>query len=523
MKNKIVLIISLLLLLQIIPLMKADGGYFPKPGYWVMPGQQKAIIFYENNVETLIVTSDFRGDAKDLVWVIPTPSKPEISKANEEIFSNIEQLTRPVYDNGIYTTRYALDEAMSGAKIDSRTVSVLSSQKVDYYDVVTLSASNSKDLVKWFNENGYQYPEEYSYVLDYYINKGWYFTVAKVSADSLGSKSVEQDMLEGHPTPIKLVFSSDKIVFPLKISSVDFKGGFKVSSNLVFDKKAIEHFKEIGYDDLAEEKSAKKIFNQIIADSLSDIKYEDSFAKNYSLIISSYEYYSLKNQYCNYDSCVRTNLENVFRNYLAESGVFDYYNYGYEYTPISIYIITDGKYETNNLYINYANWVKSKKIKELGEDENGSPLLETNSRKYFVTSLSGSLQKSQMDDDIYFKQSDNNSKVNAGPENWQIFLYSLLIIFILFTAWIFTPFGILFILGGLILFLSSNKTARVFGWIMETFSFVVSLVFVIIFLVIILLNNSWNYVTNSILAGGAILIILMGLFVILELKFRKKK
>ena len=70
MRGKILLVFALFFILLEVSFVIADGGYFPPQGYWVRPGAQNAIIFYEDNVETMILTSGFQGNAKDLVWII---------------------------------------------------------------------------------------------------------------------------------------------------------------------------------------------------------------------------------------------------------------------------------------------------------------------------------------------------------------------------------------------------------------------------------------------------------------------
>jgi len=521
-KRIIFLILAFSLILLSLAFVLADGGYFPRPGYWVRPGQQRAIIFYEDNTETMIVTSGFQGNAKELVWIIPTPTKPEVSKASEEVFENIAKLAQPQYSGG-----YGLGVMAKSLNVESGGgVYVVESKQVDYYDVNVLVATDSQKLVQWFKDNNYEYPEEYAYVLNSYIQKGWFFTAVKVSPEAQGATEVIQDMKEGHPTPLKMVFLSDKIVFPLKISSVEFDdAGFKISSNLELDSAAISHLKDIGYTDLAsKETTAKVIFNQIIAEALAGVSYEDSVASNYSLIVSKNDYNSrLTTQYCTYESCVRSNLEGIFRSYFSRNGIYlDYGSYNSDYTSVDIYVIADGKYEATYFYPSYANWVKKGKIEDLGSDDNGNPFLQPKKSKYFITHLYASIQKSQMDNDVYFKKADNNSKVNAGPEPWEILIYGLLIGCIIFVVWMLTPLGIMFIAACFILFLAENKVARVIGWIMQIFSFVVTILVLLAIMIIALVNSSFNYVVVSMLVSGAVLILVMLLFVILEIKYRKR-
>ena len=131
------------------------------------------------------------------------------------------------------------------------------------------------------------------------------------------------------------------------------------------------------------------------------------------------------------------------------------------YTPIQLYVVAEDKYEADNFYIQYGNWVKKSELEDLGTDDNGDPFIQPTERKYFLTSLYANMQKSQMDDDVFLRKADNNRKVNAGPETWQIFIYGLITGFVVFIMWIFTPLGIMFIAGTLILFLNSIVLARI--------------------------------------------------------------
>ncbi|MBM3234125.1 DUF2330 domain-containing protein, partial [Candidatus Pacearchaeota archaeon] len=326
-RGLLVVFLAVFIIIISLNFVSADGGYFPSPGYWIQPGQQQAVIFHEDNTETMIVTSDFKGNAKNFAWIIPTPTKPQVTKASEEVFTNIQKLTQPEYDYG-----YSLGNVMMAAtaeRLEYGGVVVISQQQVDYYDVTTLLATNTQDLVNWFNENNYTYPEEYSYVLKSYIDKGWFFTAVKISAEALSSVEVSQDLREGHPTPLKLVFLSEKIVFPLKISSVDFEQGFKISTNLKLTQEAVNHLKDVGYDDFSEKTSAVNTFTQIISDVLENKAYNNSAASKYPLIIPASTYSTLKNYaYCDI-YCVRSNLENAFRNYFSLHGISLGYDYGY--------------------------------------------------------------------------------------------------------------------------------------------------------------------------------------------------
>jgi len=483
MKNKyFILLAGLLVLVSItsqISFVRADGGYFPGPDYWVRPGQQRAIILYEDNTETMILTSGFQGNAKDLVWIIPTPTKPELTKANEEVFTNMARLAMAKRDYGY---GYASILAASKAGGDSGVV-VVESKQVDYYDVNIIVATNSNELVKWFNDNDYQYPEKYAYVLNHYISKGWFFTAIKISPEAQGATEVIQDLREGNPTPVKLVFLSDKLVFPLKISSIDFK---------------------------PEEKKYGPASQESIGATRKDEE-GNVWVKGSDGLWTT-----------NDSSYAGTSWSDMLID--QQPGGVSYmipYRYG-DYIPIQLYILADSKYESTNFYVQYGNWVKERQIEDLGEDDNGEPLLQPEKDKYFLTSLSANYQRSQMDDDLFLKKADDNKKVNAGPEAWQVFVYGLVIGFVVFITWVLSPLGIMFIVGSLILFLSLNKTARIFGWVIELFSLGLTLIIGILFLIITAMNGALgNYVVVSVLITAVLVLVIMNLVIFLQIRYKK--
>lgn len=198
----------------------ADGGIFPPPDYYMYETDQRAVIFYENGIETLVLSATFRGDAKDFGWVIPIPSRPEVSKSSDELFTSLNELTRVELG---YPVPLGIDDAYRAGQ-ETQDVYIIETKKVEYYDITVLTANNSKALADWLSKNNYQFPTTSSYILDSYIDNNWYFTAVKINTESI-SQNIGRQMQEGHMIPLELKFSTDKIVYPLKISSLmqDFK------------------------------------------------------------------------------------------------------------------------------------------------------------------------------------------------------------------------------------------------------------------------------------------------------------
>lgn len=216
MKKLFFLIFAFLFIFALIvpSLTLADGMIFPPPDYFMNESEQKAVIVYEQGRETLILSITFAGDAKDFGWVIPTPSRPEIDKSSDEIFTSLTDLTAP--QNQVY--RGIRPGIKFGAPVKEE-VTIIETKKVDIYEITTLTAEDHKALSKWLSENGYQFPEKGAYILDEYVQNNWFFVACKIRTE-VQEESVTKKLNKGHATPLKIVFDSEKIIYPLKISSL---------------------------------------------------------------------------------------------------------------------------------------------------------------------------------------------------------------------------------------------------------------------------------------------------------------
>ena len=197
-------------ILAIPAIARADGAIFPPPDNWMVETDQKAVIFYNQGIETLIVSITFKGDAESFGWVMPTPSKPEVDKASPELFISLEELTQ------------TKESVLPGLPLElegQKGIEILEKKKVDIYDITVLQATSEQALTEWLSSNGYHFPESASYILESYIVNQWYFTCAKIRPEVI-TQTTEEQLRGGQATPLKLVFSSDQIVYPLKISSV---------------------------------------------------------------------------------------------------------------------------------------------------------------------------------------------------------------------------------------------------------------------------------------------------------------
>jgi len=194
---------------------KADGGIFYPPDYYAAETTQKAFIYYANQTENMVVLTKFQGNAKDFVWVIPTPSKPEINKGSVDLFNNLANITKTTDTGIVYNQTFSLS---SGSK--SASVEVISEKTVDVYDTAVLKATNVNALAQWLSANGYSFPKDQSQNLKSYVDSGWYFAIAKIKPDIINSTDITAQLNEGTLTPLRLTFPTNKIIYPMRLTGI---------------------------------------------------------------------------------------------------------------------------------------------------------------------------------------------------------------------------------------------------------------------------------------------------------------
>ena len=114
----------------------------------------------------------------------------------------------------------SLPAAVAGAAgaARARGVTIEASYTVGEYDILILSARESRGLVAWLDENGYRMPRGAAQVVDSYLRQDMRFFVAKVN---LG----EQARL-GYGTlrPLQVAYESRRFMLPIRLGTLNARG-----------------------------------------------------------------------------------------------------------------------------------------------------------------------------------------------------------------------------------------------------------------------------------------------------------
>jgi hypothetical protein len=223
----------------------ADGGLFTQLYRDIYEPNQLAMIVFDDMVEKIIFQIDYEGDAEDFAWVIPVPAYPKLFSVEDEIFYELYQLTK-ITPPSNFGCGWGGGIPVPG--LEDGGVHIWEENQVGIYQTVTLSATDPNSLIGWLNDNGYAFPSNGQEILDYYVQKNWFFVAMKIQAKEIVNNS---EYYSGAIQPIGIMFFSDEIVYPLKISSLSAPSGgtevlvYTFSDERVTFPGAIEEYNKI--------------------------------------------------------------------------------------------------------------------------------------------------------------------------------------------------------------------------------------------------------------------------------------
>jgi hypothetical protein len=99
-------------------------------------------------------------------------------------------------------------------------IKILESGVVGSLDYKIIEAGRADDLFKWLKDHKYSYSGDEA-TLNFYVQKKWLFTVMKI--DTMQMKKNKDGTFAGEVTPTRFTFTSDKLVYPLKITQISVK------------------------------------------------------------------------------------------------------------------------------------------------------------------------------------------------------------------------------------------------------------------------------------------------------------
>jgi hypothetical protein len=238
----------------------SDGKAFPThlydPASVTMP-DQRAIIVWDEGVQTLAIETTIAGAEGETAWIIPLPAIPEIEAGTPGLFPTVQRVfadpvVHPRFDLLDVFLWFTLPIALMAVAHQCRSpigrvvrgvtftiaivmllrpivlpalgtarsalggpgVHVIDRAHIGGLDVATLRAADGDDLLQWLASNGFAHDRAIEPIVADYIVDGWVFVAAKlaVPAGSGGDTAT--------PMPLVFRFETKNPVYPMRLTGV---------------------------------------------------------------------------------------------------------------------------------------------------------------------------------------------------------------------------------------------------------------------------------------------------------------
>jgi hypothetical protein len=158
------------------------------------------------------------GSSAKAAWIMPVPSAAKVSLGDTEVFDELGRLTAPrveYRDSWRPTFTWLFPGAPSSletAGAPGGAVNVLSRQRIGPFDVTRLAANDPTALATWLADKGFPHPDGLEANLAPYIADHWEIVAIQLAPAQAG------ESLTGDLQPLRLSFTSDKLVYPMRLS-----------------------------------------------------------------------------------------------------------------------------------------------------------------------------------------------------------------------------------------------------------------------------------------------------------------
>lgn len=177
----------------------------------VINTDQSVIMVWDKDKQTqhFIRKADFKTDAKDIGFIVPSPSKPDLSESGDAAFDQLAVITAPKKPRQQMSIPIGCSAPKSANYADS--VVVIEQKRVAGFDATVLTATSGEALNEWLKENGYPYSPSVAAWAKPYLGGEWHFTALKLTKDE--KARAEQEL---KAASLRISFKTDKPLFPYR-------------------------------------------------------------------------------------------------------------------------------------------------------------------------------------------------------------------------------------------------------------------------------------------------------------------
>ena len=176
------------------------------------------MVAWDGNTQDILMSFNVSGSSDKAAWIMPVPSAAQVSLGDTGVFEELGRLTAPrveYRDSWWPTFTWLLPSAASSwdsAGAPGGAVTVLGRQRIGPFDVTRLAANDPTALATWLADKGFPRPNGLDANLAPYIADHWEIVAIQLAPAQAG------ESLTGDLQPLLLSFTSDTLVYPMRLS-----------------------------------------------------------------------------------------------------------------------------------------------------------------------------------------------------------------------------------------------------------------------------------------------------------------
>ena len=177
-------------------------------GVEVDSSNERALVYWDGEKESIDLLLDVTSEALTLGMIIPTPLPALVTAGDARLFDTVESAVAPT--RRVETDWWGLGYLLPDPP--AAEVVVLDRVQVGPVETATISATDPGSLNTWLAANGFSITEAVTKSMTSYIDRGWSFTVLKMTSEKPAT---------GQLDPIRLTFETARLVYPTRIASAE--------------------------------------------------------------------------------------------------------------------------------------------------------------------------------------------------------------------------------------------------------------------------------------------------------------
>jgi hypothetical protein len=213
----------------------------PHHGESVSTNDEAALIVWDEKTQTehFVRRAHFHSTGYDFGFLVPTPNKPELDVADDNLFRELAQITAPKVEYREVVREVesefqlgcskAAKEASKAETAESMAVpggvEVLAQKRVGDYDATVLAFRKGEgdtpehgaaELAKWLAKHGYESPPAIEKWLKKYVDDQWCITAFKIAAPEPKAGSNASTRRDLMARPVRMSFKADRPFYPYR-------------------------------------------------------------------------------------------------------------------------------------------------------------------------------------------------------------------------------------------------------------------------------------------------------------------